>query len=253
MTSPSETASSCSVPSAEPAATTVSRSAELWRIAVKDTIAVASGMIAFGLVLGITVDVLGRSALAHLIGAGAIYGGSAQLTAVTLLSHGSGIVIAVASSAVVQLRLLLYSAAMGEKFAGQPRLFRWLAPHFIIDQTFIVAQGRPELTGAAFRGYWLRLGFLVLAVWTSSVSTGLFLGPQIPPLPHLTLVCAAMFIGLLVPRLTSKPAFAAAAWGAASAMLIGHLVPSLGIIAGVVAGMAAGSSAADRSENGARA
>lgn len=250
MTTPLE--ADCLPASAGPSVTGAPTTAELWRIAAQDTGAVASGMIAFGLVLGITVEVLGRSALAHLVGAGAIYGGSAQLTAVTLLSHGSGIALAVASSAVVQLRLLLYSAAMGNRFAEQPRLFRWLAPHFIIDQTFIVAQSRPELSGTAFRGYWTRLGLLVLTVWTTSVAAGLFLGPQMPSLPHLTLVCAAMFVGLLAPRLVSRPAVAAAAGGAIAALVVGHFIPSLGIIAGVVAGMAAGSAATRHRTSGAR-
>ena len=109
---------------------------------------------------------------ASIIGAAGVYGGSAQLTTVTLLSQGSTLLLAVLSGVVVNLRLLLYSAALGERFAGQPILFRWLAPHLMIDQTFLMAQGRAELTGRVFRRYWLWLGALVLVVWCSSVAAG---------------------------------------------------------------------------------
>jgi predicted branched-subunit amino acid permease len=209
-------------------------------MAAVDTATVSSGIISFGLVLGITVRAVGRDALAALVGAPAIYGGSAQLTSVTTLAHGATLLVAVLSGVVVNLRLLLYGAALSERFAHHPRLFRWLAPHLIIDQTFLMAQGRPELTGAAFRRYWVRLGVLVVVVWTSAVAAGLLLAPVLPPLPHLTLVCTAMFIGLLVPRLVTRPAVVAAASGALAAWSVGALLPELGILAGALAGIGAG-------------
>ncbi len=208
-------------------------------MAAVDVTSVASGMIAFGLVLGITIHTLGRDAAAGIIGAAGVYGGSAQLTTITLVSQGSTLVLAVLSGAVVNLRLLLYSAAMGERFAGQPGLFRWLAPHLMIDQTFLVAQGRAELTGRAFRRYWLWLGAMVLGVWCSSVAAGELLAPVLPTMPHLTLVCTAMFLGLLLPRLGTPPAVAAALTGFGTAALVSCLVPQLGIVAGAVCGVAA--------------
>src|SRR3712207_3179987 len=72
-----------------------------WRMAVADTATVCSGLISFGLVLGITVAILGRDALAAVFGAASVYGGSAQLTTATLLSHGSAPALAVLSGLVV--------------------------------------------------------------------------------------------------------------------------------------------------------
>ena len=208
-------------------------------MAAVDVATVASGMIAFGLVLGITIHTLGRDAAAGIIGAAGVYGGSAQLTTVAMLSQGSALLLAVLSGAVVNLRLLLYSAALGERFAGQPNLFRWLAPHLMIDQTFLMAQGRAGLTGRTFRRYWLWLGAMVLVVWCSSVAAGGLLAPVLPPMPHLTLVCTAMFLGLLLPRLGTRPAVTAALTGFVTAALVSYLVPELGIVAGAVCGVAA--------------
>ena len=209
-------------------------------MALKDAATVSSGMIAFGLVLGITVTVLGRDPYAAVLGAAGVFGGSAQLTAVTLMSHGSALALAVLSALTVNLRLLLYSAAMGDRFAAQPRLFRWLAPHLIVDQTFMMAESRRQLDGATFRQYWLLMGSLVLLQWVSAVTVGLLLAPALPPLPHLTLVATAMFVGLLVPRLVTRPAVVAAVTGGATAGLVSQVLPALGILSGAVVGIAAG-------------
>lgn len=212
-------------------------------MAAADTATVSSGMVSFGLVLGITVHVLGRDAFAALVGAGTVYGGSAQLTTTTLLSHGNALGLAVLSGMVVNLRLLLYSAAMGDRFADQPRSFRWLGPHLMIDQTFLMSETRRDLEGRSFRRYWLRLGFLVLLVWMSSVALGLLVAPVLPSLPHLTLVCTSMFIGLLVPRLVSRPAIAAALAGGCTAALVSQVLPAFGIVTGALAGVVAGMAA----------
>src|ERR671912_2551677 len=202
--------------------------------APRDAVSVLSGIVSFGLTLGVTISTLGSNRLAGLAGTFLVYGGSAQLTAITLLDRGIALPLAVLSAAVVNLRLLLYSAALGERFRMQPRWFRWLAPHLIIDQTYLVATTRPSFTGADFRRYWIWVGASVLAVWTGSVAAGIALAPLLPDLPHLGLVATALFIGMLIPRLTSRPAVVAAMTGGAVAAAVSVVMPALGIIAGAL-------------------
>ena len=208
-------------------------------LALTDARSVLPGMVPFGAMLGVTVVTTRADPFAELVGGAAIYGGSAQLTAVTLLGRGLGIVAVVLAAVVVNARLLLYSAAMGRRFRDQPALFRWLAPHFIIDQTFLMASARPGLAGADFRSYWRWLGGSVLVVWTSSIGIGILAGPAVPALPHLPLVGAALFVGLLMPRLADKPAVLAAVVGGVAATLTSLVVPAAGMIVGAVAGVAA--------------
>ena len=209
------------------------------RWALADAGGVLPGMIPFGAMLGVTVVTTGANPLAEVIGGAAIYGGSAQLAAVTLLDRGLGLLAVVLTAAVVNARLLLYSAALGDRFRSQPRLFRWLAPHFIIDQTYLMALSRPTLEGRDFRRYWGWLGGAVLVVWTGSIAVGVLIAPIMPPLPHLTLVGTALFIGLLVPRLTDRPAVVAALVGGTVAALTSLALPAAGIIAGAVTGVVA--------------
>jgi 4-azaleucine resistance transporter AzlC len=210
-------------------------------LALRDTASVALGLVAFGVTLGVTISALGFGAVPGLVGAPVVYGGSAQLTAVTLAHQGAGLVAIVASAAIVNSRLLLYSASLSERFRGQPAWFRWLAPHFIIDQTYLLSNARPSLDSRAFRRYWLSLGFYVLVVWTSAVAVGVLAGPALPELPHLAFVGTAMFLGMLAPRLVSRPAVAAAVAGGLVAAVVGIISPELGIVCGAIAGVLAGS------------
>lgn len=216
-----------------------STSPPVLRWAVHDVKTVLPGMLPFGILLGVTIVGTGSDRFAGIVGAVVVYGGSAQLTAVTLADRGLGLAAVVITAAVVNLRLLLYSADLGSRFAEHSMMFRLLAPHFIIDQTYLMASGRPELAGAPFRRYWWRLGSIVLACWTMSIGLGLAVAPVLPPLPHLALVGTALFIALLVPRLTDLPAVVAALVGGAGAAVVSVAAPALGIIVGAAAGMAA--------------
>ena len=76
-------------------------------------------------------------------------------------------------------------------------------------------------------------------MWTASIAAGVLLAPVMPPLPHLTLVGSALFIGLLVPRLTDRPAVVAALVGGTAAAVTSLVLPAAGIIVGALAGVAA--------------
>jgi predicted branched-subunit amino acid permease len=154
----------------------------------------------------------------------------------------------VLSAIIVNSRLLLYGAALEPAFRGQPLWFRLVGPHFVVDGTYVAATGRPELLADrdAFRRYWLHFGLLLLAVWTGSVTLGVLLGPVLPTLPHIGMIGLALFVSMLVPRLTTRPAVAAAAAAGVVAPVTALLVPSLGIVAGAVAGVVAGMRASRR-------
>lgn len=209
------------------------------RLARRDALAVAPGIVPFGAVLGVTIAVVGADRLAGLVGAVAVYAGSAQLSAVSLLDKGLGVLAATLTAAVVNVRLLLYSAALGERFRQQRVLFRWLAPHFIIDQTYLMASAREDLDDDTFRTYWLWLGGTILVVWTSSIALGILLGPALPDLPHLPLVGTTLFIGRLAPRLVTRPAVVAATAACLTAALVSQVALALGIVAGALAGILA--------------
>lgn len=218
----------------------------LTRSAVRDIGALSPGVVAFGLMLGVTVVTFRAGSAQAVLGALLVYGGSAQLTTITVLHLGSGVLAAVLSGAVVNARIMLYGAALEPWFRGQPRWFRLLAPHFIQDQTYLSAIGHPEIRGRAFRRYWMCAGLFLLAIWTASVVAGLVVGPFLPPLPHLALVGTALFVAMLAAKLVDRTAVVAAAAAGGAALVVVHLVPELGILGGTAAGVVAALAVGDR-------
>jgi predicted branched-subunit amino acid permease len=209
------------------------------RAAARDIAALSPGVIAFGLMMGVTVVTLHSGSTAALLGAALVFGGSAQLTTVTVLHLGAGLLAGVLSGAVVNARIMLYGAALEPWFRDQPLWFRLLAPHFIQDQTYLSAVERTEVRGRDFRRYWSWAGLLLLGAWTGSVLVGLLLGPVLPPLPHLALVGTALFVAMLVPKLVDRTTLVAATAAAAAALAVVGLVPELGILGGTAAGVVA--------------
>jgi predicted branched-subunit amino acid permease len=209
------------------------------RDAIRDVRDVSAGVVPFGLFLGVTLTAYGEHPLAALAGAAAVYGGSAQLATSTVLHAGAGVLAAVLAGAVVSARLLLYGAALADRFRDQPRWFRWLGPAGLLDQTYLSALNRPIYREAGFRRYWGWLSLDLLLVWLAAVAIGLAAGPLLPDLPHLVLVGAAMFLAMLVPRMVDRPSVAAALGGAVVSVVAAFVLPGVAVLAGTVAGVLA--------------
>ena len=209
--------------------------------AAADLLAVLPSIVPFGVALGMSATSLRIGSAETVLGAGLIYAGSAQLTVMTMLSSGAGLVAVIASGILVNSRLLLYGAALEPRFRQQRMWFRLFAAHFIIEATYIGAISRPELDNpGAFRRYWLRMGFGLLVMWTGAVWLGVLLGPVLPHLSHLGLVGYALFAAMVVPRLTDRPALAAAAAAGMAALATSTFAPSLAVPAGAVVGVITG-------------
>src|SRR4051794_38204597 len=103
--------------------------------------------------LGMSVGIAARAAaVAPTTGLGTallMFGGAANLAALSLVGAGAGAVAVLGTVFVVNARLALYGAGLEPRFRAQPAWFRWLAPHLIVDQTYALAVGPPELGGGA--------------------------------------------------------------------------------------------------------
>jgi predicted branched-subunit amino acid permease len=169
-----------------------------------------------------------------------VYGGSAQLATSTVLHAGAGLLAAVLAGVVVSARMLLYGAALADRFADQPRWFRWLGPATLLDQTYLSALDRPDYRSAQFRRYWGWLSLDLLVVWLAAVAIGVAAGPLLPDLPHLILIGTAMFLAMLVPRLVDRPTLTAAVVGAFASATTLLVLPSVAVLTGTLAGVTAG-------------
>lgn len=208
--------------------------------ALTDVAPVLVGLAPFALLIGVRIADEPVSHVGGLSASLLLYAGTAQLSALTLLAHGASTLSVLVTVAVVNARFIVYSAALASHFENQPGWFRWTAPHFIVDQTFGLATARHDLHAPKrFRRYWLTSAGAIALVWVAAMSVGVALGPVIPETAAVSFIPACIFIGLLVPAMTGRPALAAAGTAAAVGILL-PAPPGLRILAGTVVGAFAG-------------
>lgn len=208
-------------------------------MAVRTAIPLFIPAVPFALVLGVAItDSAMPIAVAWSTNV-AIFAGAAQLATVSLAATATWLTL-VATAAVINLRHVMYSAALSPRFTDQPRWFRWLGPFFLIDQLFALTSVRIDLPGPHWRRFYLSAGIFYFVSWISTVSLGLVVGSSIPIEWRLDVAPAVMFAGLVVLGLTNRPGIVAAAVGATVCLLALDVPNNGGILIGAISGVIAG-------------
>jgi len=212
--------------------------------AVRDATPVVLAYTPFGLALGATLAATHLSPLVAWSSSPLLFGGAAQLLAVQLLDAGAGAVLVVLGALVVNARMLLYSAALAPHTAAWPARWRWLGAYLLADPVYALAITRftgPDEDGPRERlRYYFTVGLVIWCAWMGLTGAGVLLGGVLPTSLRLDLAAPLTFLLLLLPMLTSRPAYAAAATGGVVAVAASGLPLGLGLLAGAAAGIAVG-------------
>lgn len=210
------------------------------RDAVRDVLPVVLSVLPFAAIVGVTIaQGSGVPAWAGLLSGPVIYAGSSQLAALSLLDTGAGVAAVLLTVAIINARLSMYGAVMEPLFRRQPAWFRWLGPHFIVDQTYAIATARDDLhEPARFRRYWMTVGLALGLGWTAAMAAAVLAGPVIPSDSPLSFAATAVFVGLLTPRLRQQAARRPAVVAAVVALVASPLPNGLGLVLGALAGIA---------------
>jgi predicted branched-subunit amino acid permease len=210
------------------------------RDALRDILPVVLSVLPFAAVIGVTISAGGSvPGWAGLLGGPLYYSGSSQLAALTLLNSGAGIATVLGTVIIINARLSLYGAVLEPHFRHQPTWFRWLAPHFIVDQTTAIATARTDLDDPRrFRRYWLTAGTVLGAGWVGTMALASLLGPTVPADSPMMFAATAVFVGILVPRLREHAARRPALIAAVVAVIASPLPNGLGLLLGALAGIA---------------
>lgn len=207
--------------------------------AVWDALPLFVPAIPFGFVLGLAIA---ESAIPDAVGfttSPLVFAGAAQLALVSLAGTTT-LWAAAATPLVINLRHIMYSAAMAPAFARQPRWFRWLAPFVLIDQVFALTSLQTDLPPNRFRRYYLTCGAIFFIGWNIVTLLGLFLGGFVPSSWGLDYAPAVMFAGIVVMMLDRRPSVIAAVVAAVVCFSTLGLPNRLGLLVGALAGVTAG-------------
>ena len=214
-------------PIAEPARSSLRDGA---RVVAPLTIAV----LAFGASYGLLARAAGMGAVAPIVMSATTFAGSAQFAAAAILDGGGGVAAAIVAALLLNARYAPMGIAAAPGFSG-PAPVRLLKSQFVVDESWALSStggGRFDV------GILLGAGLLLYPAWVGGTAVGAIAGDFLGDPQRLGLDAAfpALFLALLVPFLRTRRAAAAAALGAAIALL---LLPFTAAGVPIIAGSAA--------------
>jgi len=209
---------------------------------LKDVWPLLLGIFPFAMIAGSVAVAKGLSIPASFGVSLIIFAGASQLAALELMGEHAPILIVVLTAWVVNLRFLIYSAAIAPYLKSQPFRWKMILGYLLTDQAFVLFmnrfQSRPERPHR--RWYFLGTATALWCTWQVGSGVGILLGAKVPPSLSLDFAVPLSFIALVVPTLKDKASLVAATVAGISVLVLARLPLNLGLVAAVFAGMAAG-------------
>jgi len=208
---------------------------------VRDVSPLLLGIVPFALVTGIAAVNAGLT-LVEAVGMSVIvFAGASQLAALELLGSNAPLAVVIGTAAIINLRMVMYSASIAPYFANYSRKLRAGLAYVLTDQAYAISVA--EFSENEDRRYWLYyLGAAasLWIVWQIGTVVGVVVGTGVPDEWGLTFAVPLVFLALLVPAMKDRPTTAAGAAGGAVAVIAAGLPLNLGLLAGAVTGIVVG-------------
>jgi len=205
-------------------------------------LAIALGGIPFGLIYGVLAIDAGLPPALALAMSSIVFAGSAQFIGTQLIAGGALGVVIVATTFVVNLRHLLYSASVAPHIQRLSARWKWLLAYLLTDEAYAVTITRYDRPGESEHRHWFFFGAGVMlwTTWQASTAAGIFLGAKVDPSWSLDFTLALTFIGLVIPALKDRPSVASAASAGLVAVAAFNLPYKLGLMLAALTGIAVG-------------
>jgi len=203
---------------------------------------IATGV--WGVVTGIAMVKAGLSTGMAVFMSLAVYAGSAQLVALPLLMIGAPPWMIFIAGMTVNVRFIVFSAAIHPYFRTLPLGWRLLTGYFSGDMPFVLFMsrfGEAKRRGTRFQ-YCYYAGILIPGwlAWQISSILGIYAGDLVPESWSLGFAATLALLAILVPLIKGRP-MVLSICAASLVAWIGQLLPlGSGLIAAVLVGVLAG-------------
>lgn len=201
-------------------------------------------IVPFALLFGVAATEAGLD-LATVMGFSlAVFAGAAQFTALQLMQDHAPVLVVLATSLAVNLRMGMYSAALTPFFGRLPLGRRALVAFFLVDQSYAASvvefERRPYLSTAERLAFFAGTVLPIAPAWYAATWAGAVLGAQIPPDYPLDFAMPVTFIAMVAPLLRSAAHLAAALVSAAGTLALAWMPFSTGVLVAALAAMLTG-------------
>ena len=210
---------------------------------VRAELPILVGVVPFGLIFGAVAVAGGLPPLLAQAMSSVVFAGSAQFIGAQLMTAGAPALVLLATTFVVNLRHLLYSASLAHHVHHLPLRWRLMLAYLLTDEAYavtIVHYTDPASSPATRHWYFLGAGLALWTSWQASTALGVFFGAAVPAAWSLDFALAVTFIGIVVPTLRDRPHVDAALAAALVAVLTFAWPYKLGLMAGALTGIVVG-------------
>lgn len=198
----------------------------------------------WGLVSGVAMVKSGLTESAALMMTLLVYAGSAQLTSLPLIATGAPLWLIFAAGCIVNLRFVIFSAALQPYFQGLRWYKRLAYGYFTTDMSFVLFM--PRFGDAKERGTeqqrWFFIGTIAPGwiAWQTSSILGILLGVMVPSAWSLEFAAVLALMAITIPLANSRPMLVCMMLTGVTAWLTQGLPLRLGLLVSVVVGIVTG-------------
>ncbi len=198
----------------------------------KAMLPITTGVIPFGAVMGTVASeatlTLFQSTSMNIL----VFAGAAQLAAVELMTKNTESAVVIATGLIINLRFLLYSAALAPSVQKSNFLTKLVSAYCITDQNYAVMSANHRIlkTPTDSVRFYLGASLCMFLVWQCSVIAGFIFGNFAPPHWGLDYAIPLSFVALVIPTLKSAKYIYVAAFSSAVSLLLAPLPYKIGLI-----------------------
>lgn len=200
------------------------------------------GLIPWAIVTGVAMRSSGLSAIESMGMNLIVFAGTAQLGTLPLIASGAPLWLIVLTALVLNLRFVIFSAALAPAFHGQSWTRRIASSYLLVDGVFILCSERLFSTDdPQWRwGFYVAPALWCWIIWQLGGLAGVLGAGAMPKDWSLEFMTTIALTVMLVPMAQLRTMMVAALAGGLGAVALRGLPLKLGVIAGIALGIAAG-------------
>lgn len=173
-----------------------------------------------------------------------VFAGAAQFAALQLMHDQAPVLVILATSLAVNLRMVMYSIALSPHLGPAPLGIRAAIAYFLVDQSYVASAAEydrnPNLTLPEKIGYFFGTIAPIAPLWYVSTYIGARLGRAIPPEYALDFAVPITFLAIIAPMIRTWPQIAATAVSILAALALFKLPYGTGLLVAAALAMTTG-------------
>lgn len=214
------------------------------------------GAVPFGMLFGVLATEAGFDILRVMSMSVLVIAGASQFTALSQMHDNAPIIMVLAASLAVNMRMAMYSASISVHLGPAPFWQRAIAAYILVDNTYAVGiaefETNPHQPVADKMAFYIGCAIPVWVFWYVATFLGAWFGQAIPPGFAIDFAPALVFLSIFAPMLKSLAHVGAAFTSLIVALALSFLPYSSGLLVAAAAAMVVGATIETRQIRNAR-